>query len=106
MLRKISLVLSLLVSGPLLAYDGFSGEGVVTSIRVYSSDKVLIQMSGAQNPGSCSDTSYIALPNPGSDSGKRQYASLLSAYAAGKNVELVLAGCLENRPAIEQVWLK
>ncbi|MCP4492891.1 MAG: hypothetical protein GY820_37150 [Gammaproteobacteria bacterium] len=93
-----------------LAYDGWSGQNKVSSVRVYSNSAVLITMPGAINPSGCSDTSYIMLNNADTESGKRQYSSLLTAYASGKNVTLALTGCsgvgTNGYPLIEQVWLK
>lgn len=99
----------LLISFSIHAYDGWSGANKIASIRVYSSTAVLITMPGANNPKGCSETTYIVLANADSESGKRQYSALLTAYAAGKSVNLALTGCsgggTNGWPVIEQVWL-
>lgn len=93
------------------ASDGWSGIGTISAIRVYNDDFVLVQMPGALNPGSCSTTSYMKLPQePGNVAQIRQYTTLMSAYLNGKSVNLALTGCssggTEGFPVIEQVWLQ
>ncbi|WP_156804557.1 hypothetical protein [Gallaecimonas xiamenensis] len=92
------------------SYDGWSDPNTIASIRVYSVNQVLVTMSSAANPGNCDDTSYLSLYNPDSESGKRAYSALLTAYAAGKKVNLALAGCTgggtHGWPIIQQVWLQ
>jgi len=108
-MKIIITILITFISYGVLAYDGWSGPNKVASIRVYSSTTVLITMPGASNPKGCSDVSYIMLANADTESGKRQYSALLTAYAAGKNVNLALTGCssggTSGYPMIEQVWL-
>ena len=108
-MKTIFALLITLISYGAIAYDGWSGPNKVASIRVYSSTTVLITMPGANNPKGCSNTSYIKLANADTESGKRQYSALLTAYAAGKNVNLALTGCsgggTNGYPLIEQVWL-
>ena len=91
------------------AYDGWSGVHQVDSIRMYPNGTVLIQMANANNPSGCSETSYLSLPQDGTDGRKKQYATLLSAYMARETVKLALTGCSNGGTSgyrvIEQVWL-
>jgi len=108
-MKSIFGLICISLSLSVIAYDGWSGANKVASIRVYSATQVLITMPGANNPKGCSDTSYIVLANADTESGKRQYSALLTAYASGKNVNLALTGCsgggTDGYPLIEQVWL-
>ncbi len=89
------------------AYDGWSGDLKIKSVRVYSSNQVLITVPGADNPGNCKDTTYLVLMDLDSEAGKRKYSAVLVAYTAGKTVQLALTGCTGGGwPIVEQVWLK
>lgn len=109
-MKNVVLFLCLVMSTVVQAYDGWSGDYKIQSIRVYSSSEVLITMPGAANPKGCDDTTYIALLNADTEFGKRQYSALLSAYMADKNVSLAFTGCTSGGTSgwriIEQVWLK
>lgn len=106
------LLLFFLFGTPLAAqtYDGWSVEKKIDSVRVYSAAAVLIKMTNANNPGNCSDNSYLMLPDANSESGKRLFASLLAAYTSKATVNLALTGCsgggTSGYAKIEQVWLK
>ncbi|MFY8274641.1 hypothetical protein AAEU32_11015 [Pseudoalteromonas sp. SSDWG2] len=109
-MKKSIILLLFFVSFILNAYDGWSGANKVSTIRVYSGEYVLITMANANNPSQCSDSNYIMLKNTNTESGQRQYSALLSAYMAGKQVNLALTGCSQGGtsgyPLIEQVWLQ
>ena len=109
-MRKLLFAITFIFSLYTEAYDGWSGTNLIQSVRVYKSSLVLITMPGAANPNGCSDATYLALSNADTESGKRQYSAILSAYAASKEVNLALTGCSQGGtsgyPLIEQVWLK
>lgn len=109
-MTRTFLFVILMLSIPAFAYDGWSGERKVNSVRVYSASHVLITMSSPSNPSGCASTEYLVLNNADTEEGKRMYAALLSAYTTGKNVTLALTGCSGGDkagwPLIEQVWLK
>ena len=104
------LMLAFFIPTVAMSYDGWSGTNQIGSIRVYSDELVLVTIPEAANPGGCSLTDYLSLANPETESGKRRYAAMLSAYVAGKSVSLALTGCsdggISGYPLIEQVWLK
>ncbi len=112
-MKKITVLLvALCFSLTTFAVDGWSGNNQINSVRVLSTDIVLVTMSGALNPGGCLDETYLYLTELETESGKRRYSALLTAYAAGKTVKLALTGCsgtdaagIEGNPVIEQVWL-
>lgn len=108
-MKKIITVAFVLLSLNVNAYDGWSGSGKVDSVRIYSEDIVMITMSTAANPGLCSDQSYLMLKEASTESGKRKYSALLTAYTAQKSVDLALSGCSAGGttgvPVIDQVWL-
>ena len=107
---RFILVFILLLCTSASAYDGWSGERKVNSVRVYSASHVLITVTAPNNPGECASTEYLVLNNADTEAGMRMYSALLSAYTTGKNVTLALTGCSSGDkagwPLIEQVWLK
>jgi hypothetical protein len=109
-MKKAICLIVVFMSMHVNAYDGWSGEHLIQSVRVYPNSQVLITMTGSSNPKDCSDASYLVLNDADTESGKRQYSAILSAYAAGKNVNLALTGCSGGGTSgyrlIEQVWLK
>jgi len=89
------------------AYDGWS-EGTIKRIR-YQRSRMLINQTGATNPGSCEDVSYLEFLDDGTEFANQVYAAMLTAKAAGINVRLALTGCSQGgtlgRPLITEVWL-
>lgn len=99
------LAICLMLSGLSLtasAYDGWS-TGVIDKIRIQGS-RVLINQSGATNPGNCSNTDYLHLDQSDSPYAKNMFAAVLTAYASGKRVSFALTGC-QTYPRITEVWV-
>ena len=90
--------------------DGWTGETTVDSIRVYTSEYVLITMDTTHNPSNCTDTDYLMLEDANSDTGKRKYSTLLAAYAAKSTVNIGMTGCSGEGTSgyriIDQIWVK
>jgi len=110
-MKKIMLSCILaLISIQSYAYDGWSGDYVIQSVRVFPNSSVYIKMPGAANPGNCSDLTYLVLANADTESGKRLYTAIMSAFVSGKTVTLAFTGCAgggtTGNRLIEQVWVK
>jgi len=107
---KYLTILIVFFSSIAMGYDGFSGLNKIASVRIYPNDQVLVTMPGAANPGGCISTDYLSLLTPASESGKKSYSAILSAYIAGMPVTFALTGCSDGGtngwPVIEQVWLQ
>jgi hypothetical protein len=66
---------------------GWSGEATITSIYALHDDAVLIKLSSFKNPGGCStNSSGHIMVSPNSE--KTWFTLLLSAYMAGKTVDI------------------
>jgi hypothetical protein len=94
-----------LLTSKALAYNGWS-TGEILKIRIQS-NKILITQSNANNPVPCTNTGYIYLSQGDSAYHKNMFASLLTAYAAKKEVSLAISGCSsDGYPAVSEVWIK
>ncbi|MEM9103897.1 MAG: hypothetical protein AAGB12_16435 [Pseudomonadota bacterium] len=108
MCLSVFLIIFVTFDSPSIAYDGWSSGGgtIVTRFRIYPDGSALLNLQSAENPGECSDSSYILLK---ADSPERQFSALLAAYMAQKPVRLALNGCSSNNkagyPVISEVWL-
>ena len=103
---RLFLNLSLILfSACSFSYDGWS-TGEVTKIRVQS-NKILITQKSASNPVPCDNASYIYLAQGDSAYQRNMFATLLTAYAAKREVSFAISGCsVQGYPNISEVWVK
>ncbi len=104
MKKIISAISLLIVCGSSVAYDGWS-TGKILEVRIQS-ERILIRQMNASNPGECPETNYIHLSQGETAYHKNMFATLLTAYAANKEVSLAISGCNGGYPAVSQVWSK
>ena len=87
------------------AYDGWS-SGEITKIRIQP-NKILITQKNASNPVPCGNAKYIFLAQGDTAYERNMFATLLTAYAAKKEVSLAISGCSEQGyPNVSEVWVK
>lgn len=107
--KFIFCMLTLAFSSMSLA-DDWSGAHEISTIRIYSTDMVLVTMDSFSNSASCLRTDYIELRNADTEAGKRQYSALLAAYTSKQKVNLSFSGCSgggqNGWPVIDNVWLQ
>ena len=104
-MKGIYFLMAIVIFSPLAwAYDGWS-TGKIYQVRIQGS-RVLINQVGAQNPGDCTNTDYLYLPQGETAYHKNMFSAVLTAYAANKDVMLALNGCVNGYPLISEVWVK
>jgi hypothetical protein len=75
------------IATPSYSYDGWVGEGKISSIRQQQM-LTLIQMSNSSNPGNCANTDFLMFRNDTAYA-DRFNSSLALAFASGKKESTV-----------------
>jgi len=81
-------ILCMALSGAALATDGISCTGIVSTIGVHGTDRVMLKLSGTNTVVQiCSLTSTMGTTYPiSADQCKADYATLLTAYTLGATI--------------------